>query len=168
MILRLPWFCPLWQPVSPLAFLLPIFSSLLVLLGARELAGAGVLLEQDHAAGAAADVRLAVERDVDLDDLGGETTHLCAMDADGGAVSMTLSIERSFGSSCMAPSLGFLLNGYLRGFKIKARRHPHYLRPGAPARSNAAPSLVQGPGDELVAIGSTGSERMVETFLWPE
>lgn len=127
-------------------------------IGARDLGSAVALLADP----ALEDVAAAPESD--LDDRGGETTHLCVMDADGGTVSMTMSIERSFGSACMTPTLGFLYNGYLRGFKVRARRHPHYLRPGAPARSNAAPTLVFGPderGPAQVAVGSTGSERMV-------
>ncbi|MCK5942629.1 MAG: gamma-glutamyltransferase, partial [Planctomycetes bacterium] len=91
----------------------------------------------------------------------GETTHLCAMDREGGVVAMTLSIERSFGSARMCPELGFLYNGYLRGFKVDNRRHPHYLTPGAPARSNAAPSVLVDPSGDAIAIGSTGSERMI-------
>lgn len=44
----------------------------------------------------------------------------------------------------------------MKGFKIENKRHPHYLRPGAVARSNAAPTLVFA-SDKIYAIGS---ERM--------
>lgn len=91
----------------------------------------------------------------------GETSHLCVVDREGNAVSMTQSIERSFGAKVATPSLGFLYNGYMRAFKIQARNHPHYLRPGAVARSNAAPTFLFGPRGVEVAIGSTGSERML-------
>lgn len=95
----------------------------------------------------------------------GETSHLCAIDAEGGSASMTCSIERSFGSARIGKRLGFLYNGYLRGFKIESRRHPHYLVPGAPARSNAAPTIHLGSGGEITAIGATGSERMVSSIF---
>jgi gamma-glutamyltranspeptidase / glutathione hydrolase len=95
----------------------------------------------------------------------GETSHICTMDAEGNAVSMTQSIERSFGAGVATPGLGFLYNGYLRAFKVQNRRHPHYLRPGAPARSNAAPTFVVRDGRPRVVIGSTGSERMVSGIL---
>jgi len=91
----------------------------------------------------------------------GETSHICTMDATGNVVSMTQSIERSFGAGVATPGLGFLYNGYLRAFKVQNRKHPHYIRPGAPARSNAAPTLLVRAGQPRVAIGSTGSERMV-------
>lgn len=91
----------------------------------------------------------------------GETSHLIAVDAEGTLVSMTQSIERSFGAGVAAGELGFLYNGYLRAFKIRNRRHPHFLRPGAPARSNAAPTLVLRDGRPVATLGSTGSERML-------
>ena len=90
----------------------------------------------------------------------GETSHVSVMDRWGNVVAMTLSIERSFGAAVMTPTLGFLYNGYLRAFKVQDRRHPHFLRPGAPARSNAAPTIGMRNGRPWVALGSTGSERM--------
>lgn len=91
----------------------------------------------------------------------GETSHLSVMDAAGNAVALTQSIERSFGAAVMTPSLGFLYNGYLRAFKVKNRKHPYYLRPGAPARSNAAPTIVLDGGSPRACLGSAGSERMI-------
>lgn len=91
----------------------------------------------------------------------GETSHVCTMDADGNVVSLTQSIERSFGAGVATPSLGFLYNGYLKAFKVENQRHPHYLSPGAPARSNAAPTIVLHEGRPVAALGSTGSELMV-------
>jgi gamma-glutamyltranspeptidase/glutathione hydrolase len=95
------------------------------------------------------------------DDLAGsgETTHFNVIDKQGNIVACTQSIERSYGAKVVTPSLGFLYNGFMKGFKIENKRHPHYLRPGAVARSNAAPTLIFAP-DKIYAIGSTGSERL--------
>jgi len=90
----------------------------------------------------------------------GETTHVSVMDREGNVVSLTLSIERTFGAGVMTPELGFIHNGYLRAFKVHNRRHPHYLRPGAPARSNASPTVLLRNGRPWAAVGSTGSERI--------
>jgi gamma-glutamyltranspeptidase/glutathione hydrolase len=90
----------------------------------------------------------------------GETTHVSVMDGEGNVVSLTQSIERSFGAAVMTPELGFIYNGYLRAFKVRNQRHPHYLRPGAPARSNAAPTIVIRDGRAWAALGSAGSERI--------
>jgi gamma-glutamyltranspeptidase/glutathione hydrolase len=96
------------------------------------------------------------------DDLSGpgETSHVSIIDRDGNAVAMTQSLERSFGSAVVCPQLGFLYNGYSRAFKVQNRRHPHFLRPGAPARSNAGPTILVRDGRPWAVIGSTGSERM--------
>ncbi|MGD9168895.1 MAG: gamma-glutamyltransferase, partial [Candidatus Thiodiazotropha sp.] len=90
----------------------------------------------------------------------GETSHLNVMDRFGNAISMTQSIERSFGAAVATQQLGFLYNGFLRAFKVENKRHPYYLRPGAMARSNASPTLVLFNGKPWIAIGSTGSERI--------
>jgi gamma-glutamyltranspeptidase/glutathione hydrolase len=91
----------------------------------------------------------------------GETSHLCTIDRHGNAVSLTQSVERSFGAAVATPELGFLYNGYMKAFKIRARRHPHYLRAGAVARSNAAPTITLRDGKVRTVIGNTGSERML-------
>ncbi len=95
----------------------------------------------------------------------GETSHVSVMDRWGNVVSMTQSIERSFGAAAASPELGFLYNGFLRAFKIKNLRHPHYLRPGAVARSNAAPSIVFRGGVPWAAVGSSGSERLASSIF---
>lgn len=126
--------------------------------GAESLAGAAELLDARVSRAAAAVLARG------LGD-GGETSHICTMDADGRAVSMTQSIERSFGAGVGSPDLGFLYNGYLRGFKVQNEQHPHFLTPGAPARSNAAPAFVMGNDRPRVVIGSTGSERATSGVL---
>ncbi len=126
--------------------------------GAEELGEAAELLEP----GANRDAVRMLTRDLGRS---GETSHICTMDADGFAVSMTQSIERSFGAGVAAAKLGFLYNGYLRAFKVKNQRHPHYLVPGAPARSNAAPAMVLSGGRPRVVVGSTGSERGTSGIL---
>lgn len=95
----------------------------------------------------------------------GETSHVSIMDKFGNAVAMTQSIERSFGAAVATPGLGFLYNGFMRSFKMQNKRHPYYLRPGAVARSNAAPTLVLREGKPWAAIGSTGSERMASSIF---
>lgn len=95
----------------------------------------------------------------------GETSHISAMDATGNTVALTQSIERSFGAAELSPELGFLYAGYLRAFKVENQRHPHFLRAGVPARSNASPSVVVHDGLAQLAIGCTGSERMNSAIL---
>jgi gamma-glutamyltranspeptidase/glutathione hydrolase len=91
----------------------------------------------------------------------GETSHISVIDGVGNAVALTQSIERSFGAKVVTRELGFLYNGYMKAFKIRDRQHPHFLRPGVIARSNAAPTLVVAGDGARISIGSTGSERMI-------
>jgi len=129
-------------------------------IGAQELLGAAELCDPAYAAVALREVEQAIA---------GETTHLSVMDAFGNAVGITQSVERNFGSAVATDSLGFVYNGYLRAFKVDNPEHPHFLKPGAVARSNAAPTIVLKGGRPWIVIGSTGSERMVsgifETLL---
>jgi gamma-glutamyltranspeptidase / glutathione hydrolase len=129
---------------------------------AEELGGASELLDEGYTRELARRIRSSVgavaPRPAAED--GGETSHLCVADGQGNWVSMTQSLERSFGAAALDPELGFLYNGYLRTFKIRNRKHPHYLRPGAAARSNAAPTLLFEGGKPWAAVGNTGSERL--------
>ena len=90
----------------------------------------------------------------------GETTHLNVIDQKGNIVALTQSIERSFGAKVATTALGFLYNGFLRTFKVHNQRHPHYMQPGAAARSNASPTILRKSSGRFIAIGSTGSERL--------
>ncbi len=105
-------------------------------------------------------VRTASELISQISNHVGETSHLNVIDRDGNVVALTQSIERSFGAKVATPELGFLYNGFMAGFKIRNKRHPHYLQPGAVARSNTSPALLIDGRGRKVAIGSTGSERI--------
>lgn len=118
-------------------------------------AGAAVLLTSEYAA----------ERAAELADGAGETSHVSVADARGNLVSLTQSIDRTFGAGFVTPELGFLYNGFLRAFKVGPPEHPHYLRPAAVARSNAVPAILLRDGRGWGAIGSTGSERTASGIL---
>ncbi len=120
--------------------------------GAEQAGEAVELLSPEYAATAAAAIRRKLGE-------GGETSHISVVDRFGNAVALTQSIERSYGAAELSPELGFLYNGFLRAFKVENQRHPHYLRPGAPARSNAAPTIALRDGRPWAVLGSTGSER---------
>lgn len=120
--------------------------------GAEEAGEAAELLSPQYARTAAQGMRYRIAE-------GGETSHVSVVDRQGNSVSMTQSIERSYRSGELCPELGFLYNGFLRAFKVENRRHSHYLRPGAPARSSASPTIALRGGCPWAVLGSTGSER---------
>ncbi len=95
---------------------------------------------------------------------GFSTTHLSIVDKDGNAVSMTASIERTFGSRLM--TRGFLLNNQLTDFSVtpNAGGGPvaNRAEAGKRPRSSMSPILVfDGDGRVAMAIGSPGGSRII-------
>jgi len=99
---------------------------------------------------------------------GFSTTHLSVIDKDGNAVSMTASIERTFGSRLM--TRGFLLNNQLTDFSFKPNAGDgpgdgpvaNRAGPGKRPRSSMSPTLVfDGDGRVAMAIGSPGGSRII-------
>lgn len=108
----------------------------------------------------------------------GETTHLCAADAQGNIVSLTQSIQSVLGAKVANGKLGFLYNNYL--CTSPRRAHPYRLQGRCIPRSNAAPTLVlrsdpscpQRPGNRqagrrrpFLALGAAGSRRIASAVL---
>jgi gamma-glutamyltranspeptidase / glutathione hydrolase len=92
------------------------------------------------------------------------TSHVCVVDAEGNAVSMTASIEGAFGSHVMVD--GYLLNNELTDFSFvpQAGGKPvaNRVEPGKRPRSSMAPIIVLTPEKELVlVIGSPGGSRII-------
>lgn len=94
----------------------------------------------------------------------GETTHFSVMDSEGGAVSMTQSIELVYGSKVAADGLGFLYNNYMMALELDNPAHPYFLRPNAVPWSSAAPTIVFRKKEPWLVLGSPGSERIYSTL----
>lgn len=102
-----------------------------------------------------------------------QTTHLSVLDAEGGAVSLTTTLESAFGSKVMAPGTGVLLNNELRDFN----RWPgmttraglvgtgaNLARPGRRPLSSIAPVVVlDADGHALLVTGSPGGRTIPST-----
>ncbi len=100
----------------------------------------------------------------------GDTTNLCVIDGEGGAVALTYSLNVSFGSHIVAGGTGVLLNDHMDDFSAKPGAANEYgLRQGAanaivPGRrplSSMSPTIVR-RGDEVVlALGAAGGPRIL-------
>jgi gamma-glutamyltranspeptidase/glutathione hydrolase len=90
----------------------------------------------------------------------GETTHLCAADAEGNVVGITQSIELVFGSKRTNPEYGFFYNNYMNTFEYQDMAHPYYLLPGAEPYSSVAPTILFSKKTPFLVLGSPGSERI--------
>jgi gamma-glutamyltranspeptidase/glutathione hydrolase len=92
------------------------------------------------------------------------TSHLVIVDAEGNAVSMTTSVERSFGARIMAE--GFVLNSQLTDFAFQPERDgepvANRVEGGKRPRSSMAPTMVFNPDGALfAALGSPGGPRII-------
>ena len=96
----------------------------------------------------------------------GETTHLCAADAQGNIVALTQSLQSLFGAKVANGKLGFLYNNYL--CTLPRRQHPYRIRGGGVPRSNAAPTLVltgEPSRRPLLVLGAAGSRRITSAIV---
>jgi gamma-glutamyltranspeptidase/glutathione hydrolase len=87
------------------------------------------------------------------------TSHISIVDAEGNVVSMTTTIEATFGSRIMVR--GFLLNNELTDFDF-APGGANQVAPGKRPRSSMAPTIVFAPdGTVRLAVGSPGGPNII-------
>ena len=112
-------------------------------------------------AGTPPGVQAATADSLALEEAG--TSHLVVVDRDGNAVSMTTTIESSFGSRLMVR--GFLLNNQLTDFDFVPEREgkpvANRVEPGKRPRSSMAPTLVFDDAGLKLAIGSPGGSLII-------
>lgn len=93
------------------------------------------------------------------------TSHISVVDADGHAVSMTVTVESAFGSGVMTG--GFLLNNELTDFSFRprdalGRPAANAVGPGKRPRSSMAPTIVLAEDGRLAYVaGSTGGSGII-------
>ncbi len=91
---------------------------------------------------------------------GSSTTHLCAVDRERNAVSLTFTLVDAFGSGAMVPETGVLLNNAMQWFDPEPG-HPNSIAPGKRGLHNMTPLLVLKNGRPLLAIGALGGRRII-------
>jgi gamma-glutamyltranspeptidase / glutathione hydrolase len=106
---------------------------------------------------------------------GPHTTHLSIVDASGGAVALTTTLNAWFGSGITVPGAGFVLNdemddfasvpGTENGFGL-VQGEPNAIAPGKRMLSSMSPTIVLGPdgGVDLV-LGAAGGSRIITTVF---
>ncbi len=91
------------------------------------------------------------------------TTHFAIVDRQGNVVSMTSTIENSFGSRLMVG--GFLLNNELTDFSFRShidgKPIANRIEPGKRPRSSMAPTIVMHNNQPVLAIGSPGGSQII-------
>nr|WP_258436451.1 gamma-glutamyltransferase [Helicobacter sp. 15-1451] len=102
------------------------------------------------------------------------TTHYSVVDKDGNAVSVTYTINGSYGSAVAVDKAGFLLNNEMDDFSIKPGVANIYGLVGGDANaiepkkrplSSMTPTLVLKDGKVVMVVGSPGGSRIITTVL---
>ena len=94
------------------------------------------------------------------------TSQIAAVDDQGGAISMTTSVESAFGSHVM--SNGFILNNQLTDFSFipdeNGQPVANRIEPSKRPRSSMAPTLVfdRMSGELVATVGSPGGSQIIE------
>jgi len=96
---------------------------------------------------------------------GGGTVYLCAMDADGGAVSLSQSNAAGFGAHLAVGEVGVFLQNRGLGFSLH-QGHPAELRPGRRPPHTLAPVLLTGrDGAARATVGTMGGDAQPQIVL---
>jgi gamma-glutamyltranspeptidase/glutathione hydrolase len=101
-----------------------------------------------------------------------DTTHYSVVDAEGNAVSVTTTLNDSFGSHVTAGPLGFLLNDEMDDFASKMgvpnmfgliQGPANAIAPGKRPLSSMTPTIVLEDGKLRYVLGSPGGARIITT-----
>ncbi len=103
-----------------------------------------------------------------------ETTHLSVVDAKRNAVSLTYTLEDSYGSKVVVPGAGFLLNNEMGDFNagpgLTTREGlvgtaPNLAAPGKRMLSSMTPTILARNGKVFLVVGSPGGRTIINTVL---
>ena len=103
-----------------------------------------------------------------------ETTHYSVVDADGMAVSVTYTLEGSYGSFITVPGAGFLLNNEMGDFNARPGltdergligTDANLARPEQRMLSSMTPTILARDGELVAVIGSPGGRTIINTVL---
>jgi len=103
-----------------------------------------------------------------------ETTHLSIVDAHGNAVSLTYTLEHSYGSQIVADGTGFLLNNEMGDFNAipgvtdsigRIGTLPNLVAPQKRMLSSMTPTIVSKDNKPYLLVGSPGGRTIINTIL---
>jgi gamma-glutamyltranspeptidase / glutathione hydrolase len=103
-----------------------------------------------------------------------ETTHYSVVDANGLAVSVTYTLEQSYGSKITVAGAGFLLNNEMGDFNARPGlttetgligTEPNLARPEQRMISSMTPTILARDGELVAVFGSPGGRTIINTVL---
>jgi gamma-glutamyltranspeptidase/glutathione hydrolase len=105
---------------------------------------------------------------------GSNTTHLSIIDDGGNAVSMTYTLNDSFGAKVVASGTGVLMNDEMDDFTPHpgsaktyddTQTHANALAPGKTPLSSMSPTIVTKDNKPVLILGTPGGRRIITTVL---
>lgn len=103
-----------------------------------------------------------------------ETTHFSVVDSEGNAVSLTYTLNGSYGSGVTVPGTGILLNNEMDDFATKpgeanmfglVQGEANKVEPGKRPLSSMTPTIVEKDGKLKLVVGSPGGGRIINAVL---
>lgn len=103
-----------------------------------------------------------------------ETTHISIVDKEGNAVSLTYTLEASYGSRIVVEGAGFLLNNEMGDFnpipgytnsKGLIGTDPNLVAPQKRMLSSMTPTIIAKDGKPVIVIGSPGGRTIINTVF---
>lgn len=105
---------------------------------------------------------------------GKNTTHVSILDKEGNAVSLTYTLEHSYGSRLGSPKLGFIFNNEMGDFnpqpgytnsKGLIGSAANIIKPEKRMLSSMTPTIVAKDGKAVLVIGSPGGRTIINTVF---
>jgi gamma-glutamyltranspeptidase/glutathione hydrolase len=105
---------------------------------------------------------------------GDHTTHFSVVDKNGSAVSLTYTLEHSYGSGMGSEKLGFIFNNEMGDFNPipgetdtfgRIGTHPNIIEPEKRMLSSMTPTIVAKNGKPYLIIGSPGGRTIINTVF---
>jgi gamma-glutamyltranspeptidase/glutathione hydrolase len=103
-----------------------------------------------------------------------QTTHFSIVDNDRNAVSLTYTLENSYGSAIVVPGAGFLLNNEMGDFNAGPGltnsqgligTPANLAEPGKRMLSSMSPTIIARDGELFMVTGTPGGRTIINTVL---
>lgn len=103
-----------------------------------------------------------------------QTTHYSIVDKAGNAVSVTTTLNGSYGSMVMVPGAGFILNNEMDDFSVKPGSPNMYglvggeansIAPGKRMLSSMTPTIIESKGDLYMVVGTPGGSTIITSVF---
>jgi gamma-glutamyltranspeptidase/glutathione hydrolase len=103
-----------------------------------------------------------------------ETTHFSIVDREGNSVSLTTTLNGSYGSLVVVKGAGFLLNNEMDDFSVKPGAPNMYglvggeanaIQPGKRMLSSMTPAILEKNGDLFMVVGTPGGSTIMTSVF---